>query len=63
MTDGSQISAGNLRDILAEAGIDIRQPVWPYPGYVRAAGHTVVPSPLHGVLIVDMKPCYSAAWL
>lgn len=63
MNDSTQLRPGDLRDLLAESGVDIRRPVWPEPGYVIAAGQTICPSPLRGVLIVDMKPCYSAAWL
>ena len=51
-----------LRDLLAEAGIDVRSPIWPAPGFVIAAGDRYRPHPEPGVLIVNTEPLYSASW-
>lgn len=54
---------GELRSLLSEAGVDVTASVWPDPGFVVAAGQTVAPCLLDGVLLVDSIPVYSAAWL
>ena len=57
----SDLTAEEIRSELAAAGLDVTEATWPCS--VIVAGRVYRPMLEAGVMLVDGKPEYSAAWL